>query len=196
LLSKTEPHVRAAAARILGETDATVRGKVRRLDATDRAFHETATLLPLLVRDAKEEIEATGSVSDEHKEALLSDAELRDAGLRIVWESAEEWVAREKGLSIKNLAEAKPDYAPEVLLAIVRKASFFIVFPHEAEAAADLEVANDLAAIPDAENLNTAFRACAGIERSLDRAADRIDRLQRRRKGEPVPPFVSVRLTR
>jgi hypothetical protein len=40
LLSKTEAYIGTAAARVLGETDAAVRQKVRRLDATDRAFHQ------------------------------------------------------------------------------------------------------------------------------------------------------------
>jgi len=39
------------------------------------------------------------------------------------------------------------------------------------------------------------LRCEAAIERSLNRAVDRLERLQRRRKGEPVMPPVNVRLT-
>jgi hypothetical protein len=51
LLSKTEAHIRTAAARVLGKADATVCGKVRRLDSTDRAFHQAAKLLALFLAD-------------------------------------------------------------------------------------------------------------------------------------------------
>lgn len=33
------------------------------------------------------------------------------------------------------------------------------------------------------------------IDRDLTRVVDRLERLQRRRKGEPIPPPLSVRLT-
>jgi hypothetical protein len=36
--------------------------------------------------------------------------------------------------------------------------------------------------------------ALEAIEPNLGRTRDRLDRLQRRRKGEPVPPSVNLRL--
>jgi hypothetical protein len=51
LLAKTEAHVRARAARVLGKSDATVRGKVRRFDSADRALYQAAKLLALFVGD-------------------------------------------------------------------------------------------------------------------------------------------------
>ena len=49
--------------------------------------------------------------------------------------------------------------------------------------------------IPDGEALAKILRYEEPTERSLSRALDRLEGLQRRRKGEPVPPPVSVRIT-
>ena len=49
LVSKTKPNVGTAAAGILREADTAVRQEVRRLDATDCAFHQMPEFLPLFV---------------------------------------------------------------------------------------------------------------------------------------------------
>jgi hypothetical protein len=49
LLSKAGAHKWTNAAGVLGETDATVRQKVRRLNSADRAFHQVAKLLALFL---------------------------------------------------------------------------------------------------------------------------------------------------
>jgi hypothetical protein len=54
----------------------------------------------------------------------------------------------------------------------------------------------DNRAVPKAEVLDRVIRADSAAERSLNRAIDRLERLQRRRQGESVPPPVNVRLTR
>ncbi len=59
-----------------------------------------------------------------------------------------------------------------------------------------LEIAADRVAVPPEEALDRLLRAEAAAERNLSRAIDRLERLQRRRLGEIVPPPVSVRLTR
>ena len=58
------------------------------------------------------------------------------------------------------------------------------------------EVAADGAAVLREEALHRVLRADAAAERGLNRAMDRLERLQRRRLGEAVPPPVNVRLTR
>jgi hypothetical protein len=50
-------------------------------------------------------------------------------------------------------------------------------------------------AIPKGDALDNILRYEPAIERSLDRALNRLERLQRRRKGEPVLPPVNVQLT-
>jgi len=49
--------------------------------------------------------------------------------------------------------------------------------------------------IPNRDALDKILRYETTIERSLDRALNRLDRLQRRRKGEPVLPPVDVHLS-
>jgi hypothetical protein len=49
--------------------------------------------------------------------------------------------------------------------------------------------------IPSRDALDRILPYEAAIERSLSRAVDRLERLQRRRKGEPVLPPVNVQLT-
>jgi hypothetical protein len=51
LPTKTEAHIRAGAARVLGKADAAVCWEVHRLDPTDRAFYEVTKLLTLFLRD-------------------------------------------------------------------------------------------------------------------------------------------------
>jgi hypothetical protein len=51
LFSKTKAHIRTGAARVLGKADATVRQKVCRLDAADRAFNQVTEFLTLFVSD-------------------------------------------------------------------------------------------------------------------------------------------------
>jgi hypothetical protein len=58
-----------------------------------------------------------------------------------------------------------------------------------------MEVALAQHAIPDRDALDRILRYETAIERNLGRALNRLERLQRRRKGEPIPPPVSVRLT-
>jgi len=56
-------------------------------------------------------------------------------------------------------------------------------------------VTTDEELIPNGDALDRLLRYETNFERSLGRAMDRLERLQRRRKGEPVMPPVNVRLT-
>ena len=56
LLSKTETYIRTGAARVLGKADATVRKKIRRLDSTDCALHQSTKLLALLLGDSGSQV--------------------------------------------------------------------------------------------------------------------------------------------
>jgi hypothetical protein len=59
-----------------------------------------------------------------------------------------------------------------------------------------MEAAVGRHAIPDGDALDKILRYEAAIDRQLGRALDRLERLQRRRRGEMIPPPVSVRWTR
>jgi hypothetical protein len=58
------------------------------------------------------------------------------------------------------------------------------------------EIAIAQRVIPDDDALNKILRYEAAIERQLGRTVDRLERLQRRRKGEMIPPPVSEHLSR
>jgi hypothetical protein len=58
-----------------------------------------------------------------------------------------------------------------------------------------METAIGQHAIPNREALDKLLRYETTIDRALNRSLDRLERLQRRRRGEPVPPPLSVRLT-
>jgi len=58
----------------------------------------------------------------------------------------------------------------------------------------DMKVALGQHVIPNRDDLEKILRYDTAIERSLDRAHNRLERLQRRRKGEPVLPPVNVQL--
>jgi hypothetical protein len=59
-----------------------------------------------------------------------------------------------------------------------------------------LNMAIDSHAILKGDALDNLLRYEAAIQRDLSRALDRLERLQRRRTGEPIPPSVNVHLTR
>jgi hypothetical protein len=58
-----------------------------------------------------------------------------------------------------------------------------------------LNVSLERQAIPNRDALDKILRYEAMVERARDRALDRLERLQRRRQGELVPPALNVRLT-
>jgi len=58
------------------------------------------------------------------------------------------------------------------------------------------EVAIGQHAIPNDDALDKILRYEAAIDRQMSRSIDRLERLQRRRQGEMIPPPVSVHLTR
>ena len=97
---------------------------------------------------------------------------------------------------MKELAEAHPDQHTQVLLGTARYAALALVRDRVLLAQQRAKLANDVEAIPPDETLDRVLRAEAAADRSLGRAIDQLERLQRRRLGEAVPPPVSVRLTR
>jgi hypothetical protein len=95
----------------------------------------------------------------------------------------------------KELTDANPGKRKEFLLATTRNTALALVRERVLVARGAAKVANDLEALSPGDTLDRALRADAAADRGLNRAIDRLDRLQRRRKGEPVLPPVSVRLT-
>ena len=59
----------------------------------------------------------------------------------------------------------------------------------------DLEIVRQRLSIPQASELETIQRYETAIKRDMYRAIDQLERLQRRRRGEPPPPTVNVNVS-
>jgi hypothetical protein len=165
--------------------------------------------LTLLLEGAEKEIEASGEISSELQEKLAADPSFRDRWTQLqatVKQKHDEVVgqlAQEAGTSsvvAKRLISLSPDtqaeHASAVALETMKRAKKSIEYQAEQKFESMMNLVFDRAAIPNRDGLDKLLRYEAAIERDLSRALDRLERLQRRRKGEPVPPPVSVRSTR
>ncbi len=59
----------------------------------------------------------------------------------------------------------------------------------------DLEIAGQRLSIPQGPELERIQRYETAIKRDMYRAIDQLERLQRRRRGEPLPPTVNVKVS-
>ena len=142
----------------------------------------------VLLKNAESEIEATGKISDELKGKMFADREFGK-----LWESVEaylnEFLARRIGLPLpmmKEVIEENPGGRTQLLLGTTRHVARTIVRERGLLMGEAAKLSNDIEAVSPADTLDRALRADAAIDRSLNRAVDRLDRMQRRRKGEPV----------
>ena len=98
-----------------------------------------------------------------------------------------------RGLSSRSFIRIK---GKNVLRGTAQLAARLLMRDQDSLFAEDAKLANDLEAIPRGEALETLLRAQAANERNLNLAIDHLEHLQRQRKGEAVPPQLSVRLSR
>ena len=156
---------------------------------------EEAIILEL--QRAKDEIEATGEVPQDLKQKIFA---LRPK-LESFWLSLErtaEETLKESESAVSKIAGTLSSQQRSVALALitVMRAIAFLEELGKFRTIGVRETALAQHVIPDSEVLDRILRYETAIERNLGRALDRLERLQRRRKGEPVLPPVNVRLTR
>lgn len=178
---------------------------------TEIMIPEYRALMPLL-QAAKKEIQAGGTISLELKEKIFA----ANSTFRDIWpwiqEQAEKagqgWcektirdLARESGMSlsaVKRDLESQPEWQLErdfvVPLSVIEIVIKHIEVWTERDYETVLKSAYEQEAIPSREDLDRLLRYEAANRRELAQAIDRLERLQRRRKGEPVLPPVSVQL--
>lgn len=170
---------------------------------------ELRSLLLLLESAGKEikEIDGTRTISQELKEKLFAAhprfREMWPNIQRIATQTAEEISAANEGVSLrlfkKRLSHA-PDRQADLEKLIALTTTKLAVRTIESDAKQRFESVLssvwDQVAIPKSDALDKILRYGGAIERELGRASDRLERLQRRRKGELIPPPLSVRLTR
>jgi hypothetical protein len=160
-----------------------------------------------LLRRAEVEVEIIGKISDGLKERMFAARTLRETWV-LVEKVLREYVAKED-LAQKERAEFEskiPGSNPLPPANLDRSKKFLLDTVHltmsdfkrriEQMVGGGAKGAYDNVAVANAQALDRFLRADAAAERSLNQAAERLERLQRCRKGEPVPAPVSIRLTR
>jgi hypothetical protein len=169
---------------------------------------EHKTLL-LMLENAQETIKATGEMPQGLKEKILA----TDPAF---WTSVEERareVARITDLQYLNKLVKEEKMAPALAKMIVEEhptykeararivpllQSNIAILHLETYAKHRLESAQNVfyeqQAIPNSDALDKILRYAGMIDRDLNRAYDRLERLQRRRKGELVPPSLNLNL--
>ena len=158
----------------------------------ERDKEEEAVILQL--QSAKKEIEDTGEVSQDLKQRIFA---LMPA-VEEVWlylDKAAQKLVEELCMQ-KRFQKLSPQERSEGLAVYtVTNAIGFLEELSMQRWTNVRETAVGQHAIPNPEALDRLLRYETTIDRSLTRALDRLERLQRRRSGERIPPSVSVRLT-
>ena len=104
--------------------------------------------------------------------------------------------SHQRDSSDDTASPADPNYSKTLLRNQVRYCIFSFEERIKSALKGGAKGAYDNVAVPSAEALDRLLRAEAATERALNRAFERLERLQRRRLGEAVPPPLSVHLTR
>jgi hypothetical protein len=165
-----------------------------------------------LLQTAKKEAEVSGQVSPELKEKIFAE-DWYLAHRWPSWEAQAERTAQKKQHDIViriaeerkiPLSEAKallvrePKSLPErerfVAVETVKEAIDCLFLPWWNCSRSELQNEYQRQLIPGDREVDKIIRYGSAIERQLGRAHDRLDRLQRRRSGERIPPPVSVHL--
>jgi len=147
------------------------------------------------LRRAKDEIETTGEVPQDLKQKVFATR----PGFEWFWSFFER--AGKEQLSNPPLSKKLQGLSPEEHSSLstwltITCAIGFIQKLGQSRTTGVMEVVFAQHVVPDREVLDRILPYETAVERSLGRALDRLERLQRRRKGEPILPPVSVRLTR
>jgi hypothetical protein len=94
---------------------------------------------------------------------------------------------------VKKVTESNPDSRRHFLLGVTADVALALVRERLLLLKEGAKLSNDIEAVSPPETLDSVLRTDAAAEKSLSRAIDRLERLQR--NGEAVPPPVSIRLT-
>jgi hypothetical protein len=116
-----------------------------------------------------------------------------------VWKSLES--SAQEGLTEPAISKLSKQLNPKLrssLLAMstVRSAIIFLEELRQSRNSSVREIAIAQHVIPNSNALDKILRYETAIERQLSRSVDRLERMQRRRQGEMIPPPVNVRFTR
>lgn len=160
---------------------------------TERDEKEQAVILQL--QTAKKEIEEKGEISQELKQRIFAMMPGLD-GLWSVLDKAA--LERLKEPDVSKMFERVSAQQRSWIISMytVRGAIAYLEQLSNIRSTNVIETAIGQHAIPDREVVDKILRYETSMERSLDRAVDRLERLQRRRLGEAVPAPLNIRLHR
>jgi hypothetical protein len=158
-------------------------------DCIERDKKEEGVILEL--QNAEKEIEATGEISNETKQRIFA---LEPWVEKLLWGHDQVYRERIEDLcSSGRFGTVSPQMRSLVLAkSTVRQTIIFLEEVRERKWAEALKAAVEQHSIPNSEALDRLLRYETATERSLTRALDRLDSLQRRRRGEPLLPPVRV----
>jgi len=146
----------------------------------------------LLLQSAMKEIEVTGELSRKLKQKMF----VTMPRLEVLWPTVEELAQETLNFNLSKISrELNAKERASLALCTASIGVKCLEGQKQLREASVTEIAIAQHIIPNSEALDKILRYEAANNRSLNRAVDQLERLQRRRRGEPVLPLVSVRLT-
>jgi len=144
------------------------------------AFPEDEPIVKLL-HTAKKELEINRQVSKELMEKILAHKRAAE-----IWPMFEEMARR----ALREANFQADDAQLVAIQTVIFAIRYFEICPREVRAVRRVDVEQE--AIPNTDALDKIVRYSGMVERELHRGYERLERLQRRRKGEPVLPSLNV----
>lgn len=156
-----------------------------------------ATLLLSTLQLVQRDLTELGHLSDPVKELLVDRFAFCDSRLLILCDlfTAEQKKAKNGQSPNGDDADARKNMVMLLINSEMERLKFFIHYApirKEYERAADVQIRS----LPSAEKADRLLRYETHLERQLYRAMDQLERSQRRRMGDAVPPPVSVNFRR
>ncbi len=190
----------------MGDVESAMQVAINDMLADSKRMHPILHTLYTLLEEGEKEIEANGKMSKKLQEKLFAtDPRIQEAWPdidKISRQILEEQLVAKTGMPLEKLrpclhqaAEVLAEIHRSQELMAVRKTKGMIQDWARRKLEPFFNGACDLVAMPTKHALDKILRYDASIDRNLGHALDRLERLQQRRKGEPVPPPISVRMT-
>lgn len=153
-----------------------------------------------LLRRAVSEIEVDGKISDQLKREMIGASGRFEKVWALIGQITKTQLGKEGDRNSATDVESTHNFDIErdvkTLQGNIRIAIQLLEYRMKATVEDAARLSYDHFAVPNADALDRLLRAEAAAEKNLTRAMDRLERLQRRRTGDTVPPPLSVRLER
>jgi len=146
---------------------------------------------------AEKELEATGLLSQERKQEVFKAPWIEEWWLKIEESYIQEYEISGRELSYSP--ERRTEFARKAVLATVQRAMEIVEIANKERRDKFERVFSDgyaVHSLPDTDTMEMIFRYESAVQKELSRAYDRLERLQRRRIGEPLLPPVNLHLSR